>query len=147
MQLRTEIEINATPEEVWRVLIDTESYPTWNPFIVEVADSFNLKQTTKLTISPPASSEMNFSAQVTQLREAQELRWVSSLFLPFFFRAETFFEFRSITPEVTRIVQGQNLSGILLKFFHRQITEIARGFIFMNQALKRRVEEAHRRNQ
>lgn len=35
-ELRTEIEINASPNQVWEVLSDFGSYPTWNPFITEV---------------------------------------------------------------------------------------------------------------
>jgi uncharacterized protein YndB with AHSA1/START domain len=32
-ELSTEIEIDAPPADVWRVLSDSEAYPEWNPFI------------------------------------------------------------------------------------------------------------------
>lgn len=35
LELRTEIEINASTNEVWEVLINLEDYQNWNPFIKE----------------------------------------------------------------------------------------------------------------
>jgi uncharacterized membrane protein len=36
LELRTEIEINASTNEVWEVLINLEDYQNWNLFIKEV---------------------------------------------------------------------------------------------------------------
>ena len=33
MELNSEIEINASPETVWKLLTDTSRFPEWNPFI------------------------------------------------------------------------------------------------------------------
>nr|WP_255305408.1 SRPBCC family protein [Acidithiobacillus ferrivorans] len=32
-QIETNIEITATPERVWSILMDFPAYPQWNPFI------------------------------------------------------------------------------------------------------------------
>jgi uncharacterized membrane protein len=34
--LYTEIVINIIPENVWKVIMDFEKYPTWNPFIKSI---------------------------------------------------------------------------------------------------------------
>ena len=34
--LRSEIEIEATSEQVWKVLTDLKKFPEWNPFITRV---------------------------------------------------------------------------------------------------------------
>ncbi len=140
MQLRTEIEITATPKQVWSVLTDTPAYSRWNPFIVEVGSHFSDGAQVSITVSPPGSSEMNFRAQIIQFRALRELRWESCLFFNFLFRGEHFFKLFEISPGVTRIVHGEDFSGLLVKFFHRQLSATARGFVLMNQALKIQVE-------
>ena len=35
-ELKTTIEINASPAKVWEVLLDFEKYPDWNPFIKNI---------------------------------------------------------------------------------------------------------------
>ena len=41
-EFRTEIEINATPDKVWDVLMDFDSYPEWNPFMQSASGKQNL---------------------------------------------------------------------------------------------------------
>ena len=36
-QLRTHIDIHASPERVWQVLTDFAAYPDWNPFITRAS--------------------------------------------------------------------------------------------------------------
>ena len=40
----------------------------------------------------------------------------------------------------TRLIHGENATGILLKFALARVTLKTRGLVYMNQALKRRVE-------
>jgi len=37
-------------------------------------------------------------------------------------------------------VHGEDFKGLLVRFLGQQLTATARGFVFMNQALKRRAE-------
>ena len=34
--VRTDVKIAASPDEVWRTLVDFAAYPDWNPFLVEM---------------------------------------------------------------------------------------------------------------
>ena len=49
----TEIAIDATPEEVWDVLVDFERYEEWNPFIHYAGGDSRLGGTLQVRLTPP----------------------------------------------------------------------------------------------
>jgi hypothetical protein len=140
MQLRTEIEIDATPKAVWEVLTDRSRYHEWNPFITEFTGELREGATLAVLIAPPDSSEMRFRPRVLRYREDHELRWCGTLGFAWLFQGEHFFEVHESASGGTRFVHGEDFSGFLLKFLAGKLTNTARGFVLMNQALKRRVE-------
>jgi hypothetical protein len=138
MQLRTEIDIAAEPEKVWQVLTDFRAYPQWNPFIVRIAGKPAAGESLKVVISPPERSEMRFAPKVLLADRASELRWRGVFGFRWLFCGEHFFRMERIEPGRTRFTHGEDFSGWLVRF--APMTQTARGFVFMNQALKRRVE-------
>lgn len=36
-QLRAQIDIHATPQQIWQILTDFGAYPQWNPFMTRAA--------------------------------------------------------------------------------------------------------------
>jgi hypothetical protein len=142
MELRTEIEILAPPPAIWQVLTDFSRYPEWNPFIPEISGELTVGAELHVVIAPPDSSEMRFRPTLLAVTPNEELRWRGKLFIGGLFDGEHFFKLVEVAGGRTRFVHGENFSGILVKLFRRQLTQTARGFVFMNQALKRRVEAA-----
>jgi hypothetical protein len=61
---------------------------------------------------------------------------------PALLQAEHFFRLseRPGGESLTRVVQGQNFSGFLLRFAGNALTLAARGSVYLNQALKKRAE-------
>jgi uncharacterized protein YndB with AHSA1/START domain len=51
-ELRTEIEINASAEKVWRMLIDFDAYPLWNPFIRSIEGRLEPSARLNILIQP-----------------------------------------------------------------------------------------------
>jgi len=43
-RIETRTAMNATPEEVWEVLMDFPSYPSWNPMVAGIAGEAGLGQ-------------------------------------------------------------------------------------------------------
>lgn len=142
MELRTEIEIAAPPATVWAVLTDTKAYHEWNPFITTLEGRLEEGAELTVVVSPPDSTDMRFHPLVVRCAQNEELRWRGKMIANFVFAGEHFFQLKPVGDKCTRVVHGENFSGFLVKLLKRQLTQTARGFVFMNQALKLRAEAA-----
>ncbi len=140
MQLRTETEIDAPAARVWQVLTDFDRYHEWNPFITRVKGELRVGAELEVTISAPESDEMNFRPTLLACTPAEELRWRGKLWIKGLFDGEHFFKLHELDGARTRFVHGEDFEGILVRFLHGKLTHVARGFVYMNRALKAHVE-------
>jgi len=140
MQLRTELEIEAPPERVWSVLTDFAAYHEWNPFITAIQGDMRVGERLRVTMNPPESDESSFSPRVLVFDPPNELRWRGHLLFKGLFDGEHFFQCKATESGTTRFVHGEDFGGVLLKFVMHRLKHVARGFVYMNEALKRRVE-------
>jgi hypothetical protein len=141
MEIRTELEIAAPASEVWQVLTDFPRYGEWNPFITEISGELAEDAKLQVLLSLPEGRDLRFSPRLLRCQENRELCWRGQVLFPGLFDGEHFFRLEALTERRTRFVQGENFSGILVRFAGTSITRAARGFVYMNQALKRRMEE------
>lgn len=146
MEIRTELEIAAPIREVWGILTDFARYQEWNPFITEIASDGVEGHPLRVQLSLPEGRDYRLKPRLVRFEENRELRWRGHLLLPGLFDGEHFFRLEEVGPGRTRFIQGENFEGILVRFSGRTITRAARGFVYMNEALKRRAEaeSAHR---
>lgn len=142
MQLRTEIEIAAPPARVWDVLVDFERYPDWNPWLKSVAGRLALGERLALTLTPADGSERRQGVTVVKVEPAVALAWTSKLLLRRLFDGQHYFDLVALERGRTRLIHGENLSGALVQHMGPRLTAMARGFVGMNEALKKRVESA-----
>ena len=140
MEIRTELEIAAPASHVWRILTDFPSYGEWNPFITEIAGELAAERVLRVLLSLPEGRDFTLRPKLLCCEENRELRWRGHLLFPGLFDGEHFFRLEAVSETRTRFVQGENFSGVLVRFSGRTITRAARGFVYMNQALKRRAE-------
>ncbi len=140
MQLRTEIEIDAPPKIVWQILVDGSSYHEWNPFITTLTGELVEDSVINIVVSPPDVSDLRFRPRVLVAKPEKELRWRGNMFADVFFVGEHYIQLTDLGGNRTRVRHGEDFKGFFLKFLGRQMTATARGFVFMNQALKKRAE-------
>lgn len=79
IEIRTEIEINATVDEVWRVLTDLEHYEDWNPFIVNASGIIQPGGSIDFETNVPGRDPMKVrDAPITLFDDHREFRWGGS---------------------------------------------------------------------
>jgi hypothetical protein len=141
-ELETSIEIDATPERVWEILTDFDSYPDWNPFIRSARGKPEVGAKLENRLEPPEGRAMTFKPTVLAAKPARELRWLGRLFLPGIFDGEHLFRIEPLESGRTRFVQSERFRGVLVPLFGKTLEQTRRGFEAMNAALKQRAEAA-----
>jgi hypothetical protein len=139
-EIKTQIEILAPPEDIWSALIDFKKYPAWNPFIKEIKGK--IKKGNQILVQLP---NMKFAPKLTQVKTNKLLEWKGILLFPFLFSGIHSFSLTEKSKGKTILTHKENFNGILIPLFKKQLeNETKLGFIEMNKALKRYVENQKR---
>jgi hypothetical protein len=142
-EIRSEIEIEAPPEAVWDVLMDFESYPSWNPFIRWVNGRAEVGSKLRARLEPPEGRGMTFRSTVTTLRPRAAFGWLGRLGIPGVFDGAHRFELERLDENRTRFVQSERFDGILAGPLQRSARDrTLAGFEAMNRALAERARAA-----
>lgn len=137
MKIKTQIHIEASPEQVWQVLTDFDTYAAWNPFIVSIAGDVALGNMIDVKVQG-----MRFKPKVLQFETNKAFVWKGKLFIKGLFDGTHSFKLQDNGDGSTTFLHGENFSGILVPLFKKMLNEKTEpGFVAMNEALKRRVEE------
>jgi hypothetical protein len=140
-ELRSEIEIGAPPERVWRVLTDFAAYPEWNPFIRRVSGRPEVDERLVVRMRPSGTRGMTFRPTVMKVEPSRELRWLGHLLVPGIFDGEHIFEIEELEQDRVRFVQREVFKGLLVPLLARSLDrDTQRGFEEMNRALRERIE-------
>lgn len=141
-ELLTDIEIAASPEQVWAVLTDFATYPRWNPFIRHVDGAAEEGRLLEVFIHPPGARRACYRPLVLVADAPRELRWRAHLMvMPGVFEGEHRFVLERLPNGSVRFEQSERFSGLLTPLMRDRIDRsICRGFREMNAALKGRVE-------
>ena len=142
-EIHTEIEINASAENVWRVISDFAAYPDWNPFIRRVDGEVRVGAHLYVSTQPSGGKEMSFRPTVLVAEPNRELRWHGQLWLSGLFEGVHSFLIEPLGEGRVRFVHRERFRGLLVPLVSKILDrDIRRGFEEMNQALKLRVESA-----
>ena len=139
-RIETSIEIEAPPKKVWSLLIDFAEMPTWNPFIKSISGKLAPGSKLSVYIVPPGRSGMRFRPIVLAVEPERELRWLGRLLLPGILDGEHYFLLEPVGSERTRLMHGENFSGVLVGALGKTLPATRNGYEIMNVALKQRAE-------
>jgi len=140
--IETKIDIAASSETVWSILIDLPQYAQWNPFITQAQGQCHVGSKLQIHISPPNSKAMRFKPTVKTCASNRELRWLGHFVLPGLFDGEHCFILEP-TDNGCQLVHKEIFSGVLVPLLWNNMKDNTRaGFELMNAALKQRAESA-----
>lgn len=138
-EIKTEIVIQATPQKIWEILTDFESYPNWNPFITSISGNIQTGNRITVNINPPNGSSMTFKPKVLTIIENKELSWIGSVLFKGLFDGQHKFTLTDNENGTTTFIQSEEFKGIFVWLFNPQKTK--NGFNTMNQKLKELAEK------
>ena len=117
-QIKTEIEIRASTERIWELLLNFENYPQWNTFIRSISGNSAVGSRLKLVIVSPLNNSTNtFYPVITQNFENEHFAWNRKLYghMGILFTATHKFTLRPISDTRTLFVHEEES---LVCYFH-----------------------------
>lgn len=139
-EVATQVEIDAPPAEVWRVLTDFDRYAEWNPFMREASGQARVGETLTIKIFPEGGRPMQFSPKVLAAQEGVELRWLGRMLGGIVFSGEHQFLLAARDGGGTRVHHSEKFSGLLSHLMGGTIDKFEGDFRRFDAALKQRVE-------
>lgn len=141
-EIRTSVEIDAPPERVWAVLVDTERWGEWNPFADRVVGELAVGERIEVhLLAGPGGRASTIRPDVTAVAPGRELRWVGGLLQPVVLRGEHSFVLEPVAEARTRLLHGESFTGVLPVLLGPLLLRMAPSYQAMNDALKARVEQ------
>lgn len=131
-----EITINAAPEKVWKVLIETDDYPNWNPVMELVEGKVQEGNKVKYKFTQDESTTCEIGATVVQLVPNKLLNQKGGIPLVLTFNHRYTLE---STENLTKVIIHENYKGIGVNFWNPQPVEEA--YKRLNFALKEWVKK------
>jgi len=132
--VRTEININADPQTIWKILTDVKKYPDWNPYIYEIKGDIQPGKMVRFRMKG-SPKERKFSAKILAFDPGKEWAWGGSI--GFLFKARHYFILESIDKDHTKLIQGETWTGWFGKGFGKTVyKDVCENFPKMNEKLK-----------
>ena len=141
-QLRAQIDIHASPQRVWQVLTDLDTYPQWNPFMTRAHGTLHPGQRLRIRLQPVGGRAMTLRPKVLEATPGHQLRWLGHLLVPGLFDGEHRFTIQPLGDGQVRVVQQEDFRGLLVPLLARSLDRrTLPAFGQLNQALKGRAEQ------
>lgn len=143
--LEAAIEIEAPPEKVWEVLVDFNSWESWNPFIPMVQGKLKVGNRLRIKVVSPGLKPMIFKPIVFEVKQHKEIIWGGS-FLKVLYRGYHAFLLEPGPEGRTRLRQIERFIGPMVLFMGNMIKKTEFGYELMNRAFKTEVERRANEN-
>jgi hypothetical protein len=140
--IETSIVIERGPEQVWAAIAEIDQYANWSPFIKSIEGELKIGAQLEVLIMPEGDNGMKFTPEVLVADTNRELRWIGKLGVHGVFDGEHYFILEKLDGNRTRLLHGENFSGLLTPIIWSSIIDSTlRGFKNHNPSLKMLLEK------
>lgn len=137
-EYHTKIEIEASPQRVWEVLTDVESYAEWNPLVSKITGNLSEGGMIQTTIVPLNNT---FSAKLLSFKENKEIIWQGKRVATFLLAGKHYYRLEMRRENLTILEHGEYFTGMLSYFIsNKLLKKMENAFVEHNLALKKRIE-------
>ena len=136
----TSLEINASPENIWKVLTDFKAYNDWNPMLRDMDIALHPGANIRFRVLNDKGTKLGLKANVTQLSEHRELRWRGGNAA--LLSGEHYFRIEPLADGSCRFYHGEKFSGLLLPLVRFVLKDAIVMYRRMNDALYQRVQQS-----
>lgn len=139
--IKTSTVIGASAEQIWRVLTHFADYPNWNPYLRGIIGNSETGKKLRVRMRVPQGKIKIFSARVTKVIPAAELRWRRVCLIQGVFDRERTFILVEDGVRGTTFIQRETYSGLFARVIAPFVAKkTLAGFKLMNDALKKTAE-------
>lgn len=140
-EIKTEIVIQATKEEVWKVLMDFSTYSEWNPFISSIKGTPEANTKLIAVLNLEGQKPMTIKPNVEVADKNKRFEWFGTMPLGMF-NGRHYFQIEELGNGMVKFTQGEYFTGWFVKPLLKMVgLKTQNGFINMNKALKERVKK------
>ncbi|HEY2420054.1 MAG TPA: SRPBCC domain-containing protein [Neobacillus sp.] len=148
-RIYTEVEINASEEQVWGILSDLDAYKEWNPFIKEAHGNLKVGRELQMKLHNGSLNLDPFTPTLLQVKPMEEINWIGRVAnIPRIFDGSHHLVVQRLSDNRVKFVQYEDFQGILVtltKIFDKTLfKDTKQGFNKMNDALKAKSESLAR---
>jgi hypothetical protein len=141
-EIRTEINIKASPEKAWQVLTDFNSFSQWNPFIRQINGHPEVGTKLEIHLQTPSGKNRTYRPTVTKIEPNHELRWYGKSLIPGMFNGERIFTIEPLNTDYTCFIHREIFTGLgAVLAGNRLDKDMYHSFEKMNNAFKKKVEQ------
>lgn len=142
-ELTTEIQINSSPEILWKVITDFKNYSQWNPILQKIKGEPLIGNQLEIHLSTVGGKKRVYHPKVIKITPNHELRWKGTFFFSQIFSGERIFLIEKLSENKVNFVNKEIFSGIGVRFTSPKMEdEIVASFKKMNEALKKTIERS-----
>jgi hypothetical protein len=131
-------QIEATPETIWKILVDGQSYTHWDSGVVALEGKIAPGE--RLKVTSEANPGRAFPVRVTEVEPQRSMRWSGGMPLGLF-KGERTFTLRPRGDGSTHFKLREEYSGPMLGLIWRSMPDLGPSFEKFAQGLKKRAEQ------